>query len=200
MLHFKSGSPTCIIICLVDCFTIFIFWIFFTSIFVSLLFWPIFPSEWKDAAIPLNDEGKALWFGDKKTNMGLDFPNLPYLIDGDVKVTQSVAVYRHLGKGSFVTRWTFFFASFLVSLKVENLEFRLYELRIFSSQLFFSPGRKFDLYPDLADQSRGDMFEQYIMDLRSGITKLCFQAGMFSSAKLLCCRPQRFVPFFFFEK
>lgn len=97
-------------------------------------------AEWKDAAIPLNDEGKALWFGDKKTNMGLDFPNLPYLIDGDVKVTQSVAVYRHLG-------------------------------------------RKFDLYPDLADQSRGDMFEQYIMDLRSGITKLCFQADFEETAK-----------------
>lgn len=28
------------------------------------------------------------WFKKDKFNLGLDFPNLPYLIDGDVKLTQ----------------------------------------------------------------------------------------------------------------
>ncbi|KAL5261236.1 hypothetical protein ACHWQZ_G007070 [Mnemiopsis leidyi] len=30
--------------------------------------------------------------------MGLDFPNLPYLIDGEVKLTQSIAIMRYLGR------------------------------------------------------------------------------------------------------
>ena len=38
------------------------------------------------------------WFKEKKYNLGLDFPNLPYVIDGDVKLTQSVAVLRYLGR------------------------------------------------------------------------------------------------------
>lgn len=33
----------------------------------------------------------AEWFGNK-FNMGFDFPNLPYLIDGDVKLTQVSSV------------------------------------------------------------------------------------------------------------
>ena len=28
------------------------------------------------------------WFANKKQSLGLDFPNLPYLLDGDVKLTQ----------------------------------------------------------------------------------------------------------------
>ncbi len=27
------------------------------------------------------------WFEDDKKNLGIDFPNLPYLIDGDFKLT-----------------------------------------------------------------------------------------------------------------
>merc|ERR1719427_1579530 len=38
------------------------------------------------------------WFQEKKYNIGLDFPNLPYVIDGDVKLTQSLAVIRYLGR------------------------------------------------------------------------------------------------------
>jgi len=33
-----------------------------------------------------------------KQNLGLDFPNLPYLIDGDVKISHSNACYRYLGR------------------------------------------------------------------------------------------------------
>ena len=34
----------------------------------------------------------------KKFDLGLEFPNLPYLIDGDVKLTQSLAIIRYLGR------------------------------------------------------------------------------------------------------
>jgi glutathione S-transferase len=33
-----------------------------------------------------------------KQSLGLDFPNLPYLIDGDVKISQSIAILRYLGR------------------------------------------------------------------------------------------------------
>ena len=31
-----------------------------------------------------------------KPNLGLDFPNLPYLLDGDVKITESSAMLRYI--------------------------------------------------------------------------------------------------------
>ncbi|KAM9786098.1 glutathione S-transferase Mu 4-like [Neosynchiropus ocellatus] len=40
---------------------------------------------------------KSCWF-DEKCQLGLDFPNLPYLIDGDVKVTQSNAIMRYVAR------------------------------------------------------------------------------------------------------
>ena len=38
---------------------------------------------------------KSCWF-DKKFTLGLPFPNLPYLIDGDMKVCQSMAVLKYV--------------------------------------------------------------------------------------------------------
>ncbi|KAF8777976.1 Glutathione S-transferase like protein [Argiope bruennichi] len=40
--------------------------------------------------------GTGEWWNEK-FNLGLDFPNLPYLIDGDIKLTQSIAILRYLG-------------------------------------------------------------------------------------------------------
>lgn len=37
------------------------------------------------------------WFGVKET-LGFDFPNLPYLIDGDLKLTQSMAIVLYIGR------------------------------------------------------------------------------------------------------
>merc|ERR1719481_1082963 len=42
-------------------------------------------------------EGADQWFA-KKNDLGFDFPNLPYLIDGDKKVTQSGVIMMYLGK------------------------------------------------------------------------------------------------------
>lgn len=38
----------------------------------------------------------ADWFGKDKQTLGLDFPNLPYLIDGDVKLTESSAILDYV--------------------------------------------------------------------------------------------------------
>ncbi|GAV06457.1 hypothetical protein RvY_16445-2 [Ramazzottius varieornatus] len=41
--------------------------------------------------------GTNTWF-EQKASLGMDFPNLPYLIDGDVQLTQSNAILHYLGK------------------------------------------------------------------------------------------------------
>jgi glutathione S-transferase len=38
-----------------------------------------------------------------KFQLGLDFPNLPYYIDGDLKITESNAIKRHLGRKNGLT-------------------------------------------------------------------------------------------------
>ncbi|XP_043226535.1 glutathione S-transferase Mu 5-like isoform X2 [Amphibalanus amphitrite] len=46
---------------------------------------------------PAPDYDKSCWF-DIKEKLKLDFPNLPYLMDGDVGVTQSNAIMRYIGR------------------------------------------------------------------------------------------------------
>lgn len=40
---------------------------------------------------------KSCWF-DIKSSLGLDFPNLPYYVDGEVKITQSNAIMRYIAR------------------------------------------------------------------------------------------------------
>lgn len=46
---------------------------------------------------PAPDFSRAEWTSVKDT-IGLDFPNLPYYIDGDLKITESGAITRHLAR------------------------------------------------------------------------------------------------------
>merc|ERR1711935_211768 len=43
-------------------------------------------------------EGADDHWGTQKSKLGLAFPNLPWYIDGDVKLTQSNAIVRHIGR------------------------------------------------------------------------------------------------------
>ena len=47
-----------------------------------------------------NEDGSEKWstkeWTDVKFNLGLDFPNLPYFIDGDFSITETVAVHRYI--------------------------------------------------------------------------------------------------------
>ncbi|XP_075258438.1 glutathione S-transferase class-mu 26 kDa isozyme 51-like [Convolutriloba macropyga] len=38
------------------------------------------------------------WFDKDKKNLGLEMPNMPYLIKGDFKLTQSAAILKYLGR------------------------------------------------------------------------------------------------------
>ncbi len=43
--------------------------------------------------------GPEKWFGPSdKNGLGLDFPNLPYLIHGDVKLTETNAILKYVAK------------------------------------------------------------------------------------------------------
>ena len=53
--------------------------------------------DWEDDRIAMVEEGFARWAAEKFES-GLDLPNLPYLIDGDIKITQTVAICRYLGR------------------------------------------------------------------------------------------------------
>ncbi|KAH9364102.1 hypothetical protein HPB48_006783 [Haemaphysalis longicornis] len=46
---------------------------------------------------PPPDFDRSAWLKEKHT-LGLEFPNLPYYIDGDVKLTQSMAILRYLAR------------------------------------------------------------------------------------------------------
>ena len=48
--------------------------------------------DWEDTIY--SDHAK--WFGKDKQSLGFDFPNLPYLIDGDLKISESSAIERYV--------------------------------------------------------------------------------------------------------
>ena len=52
------------------------------------------PYDWKEYTIANYME----WFGKDKQELGMDFPNLPYLIDGDFKVAQSTTILKYIGR------------------------------------------------------------------------------------------------------
>ncbi|CAH3186664.1 unnamed protein product [Porites lobata] len=57
-------------------------------------------TEFKDERYECGDApdyNRDCWFSVKFT-LGLDFPNLPYYIDGDIKITQSNAIMRHIAR------------------------------------------------------------------------------------------------------
>jgi len=57
-------------------------------------------TEYKDkryAFGPAPEFDRSSWLNEKFT-LGLDFPNNPYYIDGDIKITQSLAILRHLAR------------------------------------------------------------------------------------------------------
>lgn len=51
-------------------------------------------AEWDEVKYLSPDQ----WFGGDKQKLGLDFPNLPYLIDGELKITETGAIEKHIAK------------------------------------------------------------------------------------------------------
>lgn len=91
----------------------------------------------------LYDEGKFMdsensWFKVKPT-LGLDFPNLPYLLDGDMKLTQSVAILRYLGR-----KYNMAPESEAERVKIDVLEMQIIDWRTEGFRLWYQPKEQFE--------------------------------------------------------
>ena len=104
---------------------------------------------------------RDVWMDAKsKNDFHLDFPNLPYWIDGDLKLTQSTAIMRHLARKNGLYGLTDAHASeigtysfrMIYSLKTMYIFWRL----IMESNLFFII----------------DMLIDTAMDLKMGLIKV----------------------------
>ena len=58
------------------------------------------PYEWKE----YTPENAQDWFENDKVNLGIEFPNLPYLIDGEFKTAQTQTIMKYLGKDKNMSR------------------------------------------------------------------------------------------------
>ncbi|KAI1289718.1 Glutathione S-transferase [Halotydeus destructor] len=55
-------------------------------------------ADFEDKRYAVNKDGANMWYAGDRDNLGFDFPNLPYWIDGDVVVTQSIGILRHVAR------------------------------------------------------------------------------------------------------
>ncbi len=114
-----------------------------------------------------------------KPNLGLDFPNLPYYIDGDVKLSQSMATLRYLGRKHAPAK--------------NNEEQTRYDKQNMMSLLLNFCTKIFQLL------SRADVACEQIRDLKFSFAMLCYGADYVSikptlrkkCQKLLTCNPYR---------
>ncbi|GBM14909.1 Glutathione S-transferase [Araneus ventricosus] len=52
--------------------------------------------DFEDKRYPTNGLGHKQWLKEE-SSLGLDFPSLPYYLEGDIKLTQTIAIMRYLG-------------------------------------------------------------------------------------------------------
>ncbi|XP_061869630.1 glutathione S-transferase 2-like [Colius striatus] len=82
---------------------------------------------------PAPDYDKSNWTKEKE-KLGLDFPNLPYLIDGPIKLTQSNAILRYIARKHKMCGETE-----KELLQVDMLENQIMDLRMSFIYLCYSP-------------------------------------------------------------
>ncbi|XP_073522926.1 glutathione S-transferase Mu 4-like isoform X2 [Phyllobates terribilis] len=70
------------------------------------------------------DYDKSQWTNEKE-KLGLDFPNLPYLLDGDIKLTQSNTILRYIGRKHGLCGNTENEQNFVSLFENEAMDFRM---------------------------------------------------------------------------
>ncbi|XP_077983080.1 glutathione S-transferase Y1-like [Glandiceps talaboti] len=103
---------------------------------------------------PAPDFNKDCWFNEKY-DLGLDFPNLPYMIDGDVKLTQSNAILRYIARkanllGTTETEIT----------RVDLITEQAMDVRMFMASKYYTTATWEDSLPELL-QKTGSMLKEF---------------------------------------
>lgn len=92
--------------------------------------------EWVNQEYKIGDApdfSREDWFS-KKFTLGLDFPNLPYLIDGDVKLTQSIAILRYLAR-----KFDLYPTEPELQTRADLLEQEFFDYRIAITRVVYNP-------------------------------------------------------------
>ncbi|XP_053102407.1 glutathione S-transferase 2-like isoform X2 [Hemicordylus capensis] len=105
------------------------------------------------------DFDTSQWTSVKET-LGLDFPNLPYLIDGETKITQSNAILRYLAR-----KYNMYGESEEEIIKMDMLENHLMDLRMSFARLCYNPDFE-KLKPEYLEQLPGilRLFSRFLGD------------------------------------
>jgi len=82
---------------------------------------------------PAPEYDRTEWLTDK-FSLGLDFPNLPYYLDGDLKLTQSLAIIRHIARKTKLDGQTE-----EEKLRVELVEQQLVDMNMAIVRLCYDP-------------------------------------------------------------
>ncbi|XP_068516284.1 glutathione S-transferase 2 [Anas acuta] len=101
---------------------------------------------------PAPDFDPSDWTNEKE-KLGLDFPNLPYLIDGNIKLTQSNAILRYIARKHNMCGETE-----EEKLRVDMLENQLMDLRMSFIRLCYNPDFE-KLKPAYLEQLPGKLRE-----------------------------------------
>ncbi|XP_075729798.1 glutathione S-transferase 2-like isoform X2 [Rhipicephalus microplus] len=118
---------------------------------------------------PPPDFDKSYWLSEKP-KLGLDFPNLPYYIDDDVKLTQSMAILRYLARKHDLMGKTE-----AEKQRVDVVEQQLADFRMNWGRLCYSPDFVSMTLPlrYLAEKLKGD----YLKDLPASLKALSDYLG-----------------------
>ncbi|XP_053248799.1 glutathione S-transferase Mu 1-like isoform X3 [Podarcis raffonei] len=90
------------------------------------------------------------WLNAKET-LGLDFPNLPYLIDGETKITQSNAIMRYIARKHKMCG-----ESEEEMVRIDMLENHIMDLRMAFAKVCYSPDFE-KLKPEYLEQIPGKL-------------------------------------------
>ena len=106
-----------------------------------------------------------------KDTLGLDFPNCPYLIDGELKITQSNAIMRYIAekKGGNLDGGK----DLKVRAKVSMLLEQVMDLRNTITRLSYSPDYK-TLLPSWIENSQKPQFQLFTKFLANKVLFLVF--------------------------
>ncbi|XP_048353091.1 glutathione S-transferase 2-like [Sphaerodactylus townsendi] len=103
------------------------------------------------------DFDTSSWKNEKDT-LGLDFPNLPYLIDGETKITQSNAILRYIGRKHNMCG-----ESEEELIRVDMFENHIMDFRMAFARICYSPDFE-KLKPEFLEQLPGKLkqFSQFL--------------------------------------